>query len=158
MMIIGMKVFITTLLTLTLGFKSERERSSHPVFSISQVDSIRKVDPKFSLVLVSTDWCSYCLIQDRIIRKLSSSDSLSYHIFKLNAEFKEAIQFNGNTYHFQPNGTKSGIHELARILHGPGSISFPFWVILDKDLNVIDRFNGVLKEKQLVELSAKLNE
>lgn len=151
-----MKVIISVLLTLTLTLKSERESSSHPVFYIAQVDSVRNVDPRFSMVLVSTDWCSYCLIQDRIVRKLSSKDSLSYHIFKLNAEFKEPLIFKGDTYHFRPNGAKSGIHELARLLHGPGSINFPFWVILDKDLNVIDRYNGVLKEKQLLELSAKL--
>lgn len=121
-------------------------------------DSI-SLQPKPVLLLLSTDWCVYCRMQKFQIRRNKNFKKNSSHFYyaELNAESKEPLQFKGRTYHFLPNGTTSGVHELAVVLgkHN-GTLSYPIWVVMDKNLQILYRHSGVLNRKDLVLLTESL--
>jgi len=72
------------------------------------------------------------------------------YYLRLNAEEKEAISFNHEQYHFQPNGPSTGIHELALALGKSNKdFAYPMWFILDADYKVQYSFSGYLKPKDL---------
>jgi|GEM_PF-121197 len=121
---------------------------------ITKVDSAMGSMAKPVLILLSTEWCKYCHMQKNQLRRnkdfQSSADKFYYVEF--NAESKEAITFHGQTYRFKAAGVSAGIHELAIALSGSESITFPTWVLLDKNFEVLFRYNGVLDTEQFKKL------
>lgn len=119
-----------------------------------EADSSMQSAPKPLLILLSTDWCKYCQIQKNQLTKntdfMKRADQFYYAEF--NAESKEAIQFNGNTYRFKPTGIATGIHELAIALSGGEQLAFPSWVLLNEKYQVLFRYQGLLSPQQIKEL------
>lgn len=114
--------------------------------SVSEVDSLMNKQAKPLLILLSTDWCKYCRMQKNQLRKNKefTKRAAGFYYIEFDAESKESIKFHGRDYHFKPNGPSTGIHGLATALSGPEPIAFPTWVLLDKDYQVLFRYNGVL--------------
>lgn len=106
--------------------------------------------PKPMLMLISTDWCNYCQLQKAQLKKyghLAEAMKQSYYV-ELNAETKDTLRFNGNTYTYVGNGPSSGINELAVALGSDhGDLAYPTWVLLDSSYQVIFRHQGLLNEK-----------
>lgn len=120
-------------------------------FAIDDVDSLMQTERKPILVLLSTNWCTYCHMQKKQLEKdkdfLKKADNLYHVIF--DAERESPVIFNKQLFRYKPNGTSSGIHELAVALNGSEKIAFPTWVILDTNYQITFRHNGVLGTKQL---------
>lgn len=121
---------------------------------IEKVDSLMAQQAKPILILLSTDWCQYCRMQKKQLRKnkdFAKKADLFYYV-EFDAESKGEISFQGRGYTFKPTGKNTGTHELARTLNGPGTLAFPTWVLLDKNYQVLFRHGGVLTPNQLKEL------
>lgn len=122
--------------------------------AISNMDSLMEQQAKPILILLSTDWCIYCQMQKKQIRKnkdfLEKADLFYYVIF--NAESTETVRFHQQDYAFKPTGNNTGTHELAHALNGRGPLAYPTWVLLDKNYQVLFRHAGVLAPDQLKEL------
>jgi len=123
-----------------------------------------RVQPKPVLLLLSTDWCVYCRMQKFQIQRNKKFQKNSVHFYyaELNAESKEPLKFKGRTYRFLPNSESSGVHELAVALgkHN-GTLAYPTWVVMDKNLNILYRHSGVLNKQDLqlmTESLMKLND
>ena len=121
-------------------------------------DSMR-VQPKPVLLLLSTDWCVYCRMQKFQIQRNKKFQKNSSHFYyaELDAESKEPLKFRGRTYRFLPNGESSGVHELAVVLgkHN-GTLAYPTWVVMDKDLKIRYRHSGMLNKQNLQLLTETL--
>lgn len=121
-------------------------------------DSMR-ARPKPVLLLLSTDWCVYCKMQKFQIQKSKKFRKSSNHLYyaELNAESKEPLMFKGRTYRFLPNGESSGVHELAVALgkHN-GTLAYPTWVVMDKNLTILYRHSGVLNAHDLQRVAESL--
>lgn len=122
------------------------------------------VQPKPVLLLLSTDWCVYCRMQKFQIQRNKKflKNSSYFYYAELNAESKDPLKFKGRTYRFLPNGQSSGVHELALALgkHN-GTLAYPTWVVMDKDLNILYRHPGLLSRKDIqlmTESLIKLND
>lgn len=117
------------------------------------------VQPKPVLLLLSTDWCVYCRMQKFQIQRNKKFQKNSSHFYyaELDAESKDPLKFRGRTYRFLPNGESSGVHELAVALgkHN-GTLAYPTWVVMDKDLNIRYRHSGVLNKQDLQLLTESL--
>lgn len=126
---------------------------------IEKADSLMNEQAKPLMILLSTDWCRYCQMQKSQLHKnkdfIKRTDSFYY--VELNAETKESIRFHGQDYHFRENGVSAGIHELAVALNGSKRVAFPTWVLLDKNYQVLFRYNGALTRKQLNELMTAID-
>lgn len=117
----------------------------------SAIDSSMKAMPRPILVQLSTDWCRYCRMQQSYLEKSRDFKALlpRFYYMELNAESREHIVFNGREYTYMPTGVRTGIHELALALSGEEELSYPAWILLDKDYRVIFRHHGVLNDRQL---------
>jgi len=121
---------------------------------ISKVDSCMAQKAKPVLVLLSTDWCKYCQMQKHQIRKnkdFRAKADLFYYV-EFNVESKANIRFQGIPYTFKATGVSTGLHELAIALNGEGQLSFPTWVLLDKNYEILFRHGGVLLPQQMKQL------
>lgn len=143
-----------TLIFLICMFASLRSPAQVTSWQFSQIDSLTNHAPKPLLILLSTDWCQYCLMQKHQLQKnknFQKQDSLFYFV-NFDAESKETIKFNGKDYQYKPNGAKTGTHELAIALNGANKLSFPTWLILDTQNQIVFRHNGLLLPKDITQM------
>lgn len=142
---------LLTIALLSIGSYCSAQVNSLPII---KVDSSMQVIAKPVLILLSTDWCKYCQMQKVQLRKNKRFQEKVKQIYyvEFNAEDKEEISFNGQSYHYKATGVETGIHELAVALNGKEGLSFPTWVLLDCKYQVLFRYSGVMSEKQLNEI------
>ncbi|WP_100075314.1 redoxin domain-containing protein [Chryseobacterium camelliae] len=127
--------------------------------AFSDLERLRKEQPKPVIIHLYTDWCTVCKME---LFELNKDGSLvkalgkNFYFIAFEAEkTKETIRFQGKEFRYIANG-KSGIHELALVLSGNKSHPvYPLWVFLDKDLNLLDYHEGFLSA---IGLSQKLKD
>ena len=108
--------------------------------------------PKEIFIDVYTDWCGWCKKMDQstfkeedIVNKLSKD----YYPVKLDAEMKREVLLFGDTLNFVKFG-RSGAHELALKLLS-GKMSYPSYVILDKNLKIKKVIKGYKNKFQILQ-------
>ena len=144
---------LLTILVIGVGRNSSFAQTT--ALPIEKMDSSVLADPKPMLILLSTDWCKYCQVQKAQLRKnrVFQNKHSDFYYAEFNAETNKTVNFHENVYNFIPSGIISGIHELAIALNGGDEqLSFPTWIVLDKEYQVLFKNNGVLSEKQLNEV------
>ncbi|WP_413532015.1 thioredoxin fold domain-containing protein [Empedobacter brevis] len=106
--------------------------------------------PKPILLYFSTNWCSYCMIQKKQIKKddelLQLLDNEIYFI-EFDAETKKSIIFLNKEYEPKSNGK---IHSfLEEFIDQNEQISYPYWVLISEDFKIEMTYNGLIKNKPL---------
>ncbi|MCA5003878.1 thioredoxin family protein [Sphingobacterium bovistauri] len=122
--------------------------------SIEHIDSLMLKSPRPILFLLTTDWCKYCALQKKQIRKNQKFKDLSDKLYfiEFDAERKDKITYQGKEYSFKPSGLNVGTHELASALNKSSQISYPSWILVDKEFNPIFKQNSLLKPDQINDL------
>ena len=95
--------------------------------TFNDLDSLLNNEDRLTVVFIHTDWCKFC---HQMESTTFTNDSIShilnedFYFVKLNAEQKEDIIYQENTFKFVPNGSLGGIHQMATLLGEiDGSIS-----------------------------------
>lgn len=108
--------------------------------------ALNKKEKKLIFIDVYTTWCGPCKMMD----KFTFSDpevapilNRNFYPVKLNAEQRENIMFNGNTFKFVDNGA-SGYHELAAALLG-NKLQYPTFVFMTEDMKIMQAIAGYHK-------------
>jgi hypothetical protein len=86
-------------------------------------------------------------------------DDLNAHFYfiSFDAETKEAITYNDHTFYFKPNGTKTGIHELATALATIGDqVVYPTLTILGTDDSIIFQQHSIITAKAMLTILQKV--
>jgi thioredoxin-related protein len=121
-----------------------------------EIDSLQKVEKRKIIVFIHTNWCKYCtamqsktfknqLVQNEIIER--------FYFVSFDAEEKEKIIFNKNTFVFKPNGNNAGIHELAIELGTINNqINYPVLCVLNEKNEIVFQHNSYLNAKQLIKI------
>lgn len=111
--------------------------------TLEEALAAQKENPKKLLIDVYTDWCGWCKVMDQktftdpnVIQHLNEN----YYAVKFNAEQKQPITFQGQTYEYLQGG-KRGIHGLAYALLDRQA-SYPSFVVLDGNLQRIGIIKG----------------
>lgn len=117
--------------------------------SFDSLPSLSKKEPKPVMVFIHTDWCKYCLMQEKITFKDSlivSELNENYYCLKLNAESNEQIYFLNRMY------TKNGNnHSLSWVLGAQNNeLTFPTTVLLSPQFQITNRWVGYLSKEQLL--------
>ncbi|GAA5042662.1 hypothetical protein GCM10011506_45410 [Marivirga lumbricoides] len=116
-------------------------------------DSLR-TERKPLLIFIHTDWCKYCEMQENLTfedNPLAAILNKDYYCLKINAESKDNINFLGRIYKFNVSG---GYHQLAEMLgKNEEGLIFPATIIINKDLQVVNRLQGFQKAKKLIEIT-----
>jgi thioredoxin-related protein len=112
-------------------------------YTIEEAEKLNKEQPRKIMIDVYTDWCSWCHKMDKeTFNHPVIADFINQHYYpvKLNAESKEEITFNGNTYKFVAQGAR-GYHELAAGLLN-GKMSYPSIAYMNEKLELLGAVPG----------------
>ena len=89
----------------------------------------------------------------RIIATLNEN----FYFVSFDAETKKDIIFNNHTFQFQPNGTNTGIHELAIALATiENQVVYPTLTILESDNSILFQQASFISAKALGRILDKL--
>lgn len=125
-------------------------RAQHGPVTFAQLQDSMRLHPRPVVIEIYTDWCSYCSMQNRQIKRAPAVQQLlseQYYFVTLNAEARQPIIFNDTIYPFMPNGDR-GIHALAaKLMHQPRA--YPTWVLLDTSWQIKGAYTGLLKPREL---------
>ncbi|MFN0215264.1 MAG: thioredoxin family protein [Saprospiraceae bacterium] len=134
------KIALSALLFAAISFCAVSFRVSEPEplkwYSWDEAVALNKIKPKKIVVDVFTDWCSLCKKMDKgtfLDPAVMAYISANFYPVKLNAEQREAIQFNDETFSFLANDNgQGGVHTLAYALL-EGQMRYPTLVYLDEN-------------------------
>jgi thioredoxin-related protein len=147
------RILCFALLLLTVGYVAAQEKNN--IIPIAALADSIKAQAKPVLILLTTDWCKYCKIQKVQLEKNHDFQAArnNFYFVEFNAETQDSILFNEKVYHYKSSGLSTGIHELAVELgNQKQGISYPLWIILDKDYQILLRRNGLLSGQQIQEI------
>jgi thioredoxin-related protein len=105
-----------------------------------------KTEKRKVFIDVYTDWCGWCKVMDKNTFNDPTIATLlneKYYAVKFNAEQREDVVFNGNTFKFVENG-RNGYHQLAAALMN-NQMSYPTVVFLDENFGMIQPLPGYRK-------------
>jgi thioredoxin-related protein len=122
-------------------------------YSFEEAVELNKKEPKKILIDVYTDWCGYCKIMDKNTfgnKIIADYMNKAYYPVKFNAEQKEDVKYNEQTYKFVAQGAR-GFHELAYALLN-GQMSYPSVVFLDEKIRIIHIQKGFVQPKPFDEI------
>jgi thioredoxin-related protein len=105
-----------------------------------------KTEKRKIFIDVYTDWCGWCKVMDKNTfndPKIASILNEHFYPVKFNAEQREDIVFQGNTFKFIESGN-SGYHQLAAALLN-NQMSYPTVVFLDENFALITPLAGYQK-------------
>lgn len=124
--------------------------------TIENVNKLFKNNPKPILIEFTTDWCGYCLIQDKQLErnsKLNEWINQHYYYLKIDGESLDKIEFLGNNYPSNSTNKQKNTHSLVyALLPEKETLSYPYWVILNKNQMIDFNYSGYIKPKNLQQL------
>ncbi|MEM9856135.1 MAG: DUF255 domain-containing protein [Bacteroidota bacterium] len=141
-------IILLTVVLGTLGFTTYEEPKVNWLTFEEAVEK-SKTEKRKIFIDVYTDWCGWCKVMDKKTfsnREIAGYLNENFYPVKFNAEQKEDIQFNGNTYKFVPSGRK-GYHQLAAALLN-NKLSYPTVVFLDENFVMLQPLPGYQKPDQ----------
>jgi thioredoxin-related protein len=128
--------------------------------SFEEAEKLCKENPKPFVIFIHTSWCKYCKMMENStfknpeVNKILNTD---FYFISLDAESKEDIYFNNNTFKFQPKGQNTGIHELATELATIDSqVVYPTIVVLETDFSIVFQKHSFLNVKELLVVLEKI--
>ena len=154
-----MKLYIHLIIILTLIFISCKSGSEYQKstdgsltwIDIDQAAKLKNDEEKLYFVDLYTKWCGWCKVMDKetftdpeVIKLMSEK----FHMVKFDAEQTNLVNWEGQEYIYKAGGRK-GIHGLASMLL-KNRLSYPSFVILDKDRKPIKTIVGYKKPDQLI--------
>jgi thioredoxin-related protein len=138
------------LFSVSSGIRAQETPTQHggPVkwLTIQEAEKRSQTEKRLIFIDVYTDWCGWCKVMDKntfadpeVARILNEK----FYPVKFNAEQREDVILQGNTYKFVPYGN-GGTHELASALL-QNRLSYPTVVFLDEDFKMIQPVPGYQK-------------
>lgn len=130
------------------------------IVQFEQIDSLQNLEKRNVIVFIHTDWCKYCQVMksktfknEKIIEALNEK----FYFIDFNAEENRKIIFNNTSLTFKPNGSDSGIHELAIELGTiNGQINYPILCVLNEKNEIIFQQSGFLNARDLMKVLEKI--
>lgn len=127
-------------------------------YTFEQAEKNSIENPKPFVVFIHTNWCKICKMMENttfknkeVIQNLNDN----FYFISFNAEDKEEIKFNKNTFTFKPKGNNSGIHELAELLSNQ---TYPTITILNSDYSILTQIESFVNSKTLLQILEKISQ
>ena len=143
-------LYSTVLLLIAITIASNAIAQKVIWYTFSEAVKLNEEAPRKILVDVYTDWCGWCKVmdeqtfQDPIISKILNE---KYYAVKFNAERKDTVIFQGNTFVNAGEGSRPP-HQLAVAMLN-GKMSYPSIVFLDEKNQLVTAVPGFQKPEQM---------
>lgn len=123
------------------------------IYTFEEAEKLSKENPKPLVVFIHTSWCNYCKMMENSTFKNSEIITIlntDFYFIPLDAESKNNIDFNNHTFKFIPNGTTTGLHELAiSIATIDSQLIYPTITILASDYSMLFQKHSYIKSEEL---------
>jgi len=132
------------LLSSVFLLKAQERSESIKWYSIEEAWKLNEEKPRLMFVDVFTNWCGWCKVMDR--ETFTNPEIISYmnkHFYcvKLNAERKDTVFLDGQTFVNENPGMSRSAHQIAIALLN-GRMSYPSCVVMDEKKKVLTVLNG----------------
>lgn len=156
-----MKNLINTLVFFFLFISYQNAISQIEISTFDSLEDKMKIAPKPVIVFIHTDWCMYCKNMEsttfkntKVVQQLNEN----FYFISLNAESRETINFLNNSFYFLPNGSRTGVHQLAKELATVNNqIGYPTLTILNNQYEIILQQQSFLNATELLKILEKLS-
>lgn len=122
--------------------------------TFENLDDSMAVKKKPIIVKLETSWCGYCKMMDAKVfenKKVVKRIKDNYYFIRLDGENKKPISFNNQTYEYIPYSSRSGVHQLAKLLgEEEGRLNYPTTVVLNTNYSVNKRIVGYLAKSNFL--------
>ena len=150
---------LIVLLSTSVGFAQKNkqkdvkkpDKAEFRWYTFEEALALNKQNPKKILVDIYTDWCGWCVKMDNTTWKDSTIRdymAANFYPVKLNAERKDTVVFNGNTYVNPSPNVPSSTHQLAISLL-QGQMSYPSYVLLNEKFEILNMVKGYKVPKEM---------
>ena len=115
--------------------------------SLEKFNSIFNENPKPILLYFSTNWCSYCMIQKKQLKKedeLLQILNNDIYFIEIDAETNQSIIFLGREYKSSSNGKMHSF--LEEFIDKKDQISYPYWVLISEEFKIEMKYRHFHKE------------
>ena len=119
-------------------------------YNIDDLDQMN-IGNRRVMIDMYTSWCGWCKVMDKktftdpqVVQYLNDN----FVLVKFNAERRDPIQFQGETYEWINTGRR-GVNKLAMKMMN-GRLGYPTMVYLDSNLNKIKSVPGYKKPDELM--------
>ena len=152
--ILALGLFFIALTISAFTFTTEKPKPVEKIHWMTWQEAVEanKKEPKKFLVDVYTSWCGWCKVMDKETftdETISAYLSKNFHCVKLDAEMKDAIEFNGHKFEFIAGQGRGGVHTFAYSLLD-GQMSYPTIVYLTDKFERVVISPGYKKPAQLL--------
>ena len=120
-------------------------------YNFENAMAVNKIAKKKVLVDIYTSWCGWCKVMDKktftdpeVVQYLNDN----FVLVKFNAEMKEPIEYQGQTYEFKKMGRRGANALAIQMLNG--RLAYPSLVYLDSNFKKIKISPGYKKPDQLL--------
>jgi len=150
-MILSTKKFLLLVCLLTMtSWISAQDTDEITWYTLEEAVELSEKEPKKIFIDVITVWCGWCkkmerevFSQDDIIKLLNED----YYAVRLDAQQKEDIEFEGETFEYQIYGQKGFNRFAVELLRG--KMGFPSLVFLDEEFKIIQSLEGYQQTDRL---------
>jgi thioredoxin-related protein len=150
------KVLLFSFLLFLTLFNRQQANAQNELLEVTfeEADSLLQIENKPVLVFLYTDWCKYChsmkatVFNDSTVIKYLNGN---FYLVWFNAESNEPVSFAGKTFYYQPNGSETGVHDLAAQLGTiDGKLNYPTLSVLNEKYEILFQNGGVLYKEELM--------
>lgn len=144
-------LYLTLLITTFISLHVFAQPNS---YKFEELDSLQQIEQRAVIVFIHTDWCGYCHAMKKKTFKSEEVITIlndSFWFVSFDAEEKQPVTFNGDTYRFKPTGNNTGMHELSEHLAKVNNQTlFPATCVLDPSNNIVFQYNQFISAPDLL--------
>lgn len=154
-----MKKLFFMLILLVCGWATQVVAQPHSLtFEEAQIEMTK--DPKLYAIAIEAPWCQYCqMMKNSTFKNKAVAEKLDkdFYFIPFDATKSETIYFANQKFEYKPYGKNLGVHELALALQQDRNPSYPYFVIINENMEILYDNNSYMTSAAMLEVLSELS-